>query len=532
MNKDRRELLRRGALLAAAGALSPAADGAALSLIQNREAARGAGHSINVDPRPLFEVSPYLYMQFMEPLGATDGSVEAAWDYDADDWRQDFVETTADLSPQVMRWGGLFSRYYRWRESVGPIARRVPMRNYVWGGVESNRVGTHEFVDFCRRVGAEPLLCVNFMSDGERRYWKTERGGVRTADAREAADWVSYCNEPNNKERLAHAHADPYRVKLWQIGNETSYGDYTFAKDEAIRRTIEFARAMKERDRSVSLIGWGDKRYSKNPEPFWAGDLIARAGEHLDYVAMHMMHQSPKKQTVLRGFDYQKEPETAWNELQELADDVERRITEFENHVLAQKSHVGIAVTEGHLSLSPHNSNPILQEWLCGVYQARSLNSYLRHGASVKIATAADFQGTRWTVSAVMMPVPRGKSYLLPVGSIARLYRKHCGRQGVAAASTTSDLDIAATRTGEKIYLHVANRRYAGAIEASFAVRDRGVIGGKVFEIAPADLRSYVNQDQRDTFTPREKVLEGGPAFKWRFPAGSVSVVELDLRGG
>ena len=37
--------------------------------------------AVLVDPKPLFELSPYLYMQFMEPLGATDGSVEAAWDH-------------------------------------------------------------------------------------------------------------------------------------------------------------------------------------------------------------------------------------------------------------------------------------------------------------------------------------------------------------------------------------------------------------------------------------------------------------------
>ena len=38
-------------------------------------------NAIRIDPTPLFELSPYLYMQFMEPLGATDGSVEAAWDH-------------------------------------------------------------------------------------------------------------------------------------------------------------------------------------------------------------------------------------------------------------------------------------------------------------------------------------------------------------------------------------------------------------------------------------------------------------------
>src|SRR5215212_3963052 len=88
---------------------------------------------VRIDPVPLFPISPYLHMQFMEPLGVTDGSVAASWDYDADDWRRDFVEVVRDLAPGAIRWGGLLSRYYRWREAVGPVAGRPPMRNHEWG---------------------------------------------------------------------------------------------------------------------------------------------------------------------------------------------------------------------------------------------------------------------------------------------------------------------------------------------------------------------------------------------------------------
>ena len=161
-------------------------------------------------------------MQMMEPLGVTDPSVAAAWDYKLDDWRLDFIETTHDLAPDCVRFGGLHSRYYKWREGVGPVASRPFMRNYVWGGWESNRVGTHEFVDFCRRVGAEPLYCVNFLSDGHSEYVHTREGTNRTADAQEAAEWVSYANDPDNAERKRNGLASPYNIKLWQLGNETS----------------------------------------------------------------------------------------------------------------------------------------------------------------------------------------------------------------------------------------------------------------------------------------------------------------------
>src|SRR3954464_10994547 len=107
---------------------------------------------------------------------------------------------------------------------------------------------------------------------------------------------------------------------------------------------------------------------------------------------------------------------------------------------------ISIAVTAWPLSLTPHNANPILAEWLSASYHARSWNIYQRHGARVRIATAADFQGTRWTVNAVMLPTPRGNSYLMPVASIARLFKLHNGTQGVAVKSSPSGLDIAASR--------------------------------------------------------------------------------------
>jgi alpha-L-arabinofuranosidase len=490
-------------------------------------AAAAESNALIVDPKPLFDISPYFYMQFMEPLGVADSSVEAAWDYDADDWRKDFVATVQDLAPDMIRYGGLFCRYYKWREGVGPPSQRPWMRNYVWGGKETNRVGTHEFVDLCRRVGAEPLYCVNFLSDGEQRY-RTTREGDRTGDAREAADWVSYANDPDNRERRTNGAAEPLNIKFWQLGNETSYGNTTFSKDDSIAHTIEFARAMKQRDRTIRLIGWGDRRSGSE---LWAPDLIQRAGEYLDFVAIHMMGQNPKRpDTVLRGLRYQKDPERAWEELLELADAVERRVTELEQAIAGTDPRIGVAITEGHLSMAPSNTNPILAEWLSAVYHARSLNIYQRHGARIKICTIADFEGNRWTVNAVMLQTPGRVSYLMPAGSVARLFKKHGGRQGVAVKSAPSGLDIAASRTGDKVYLHVASLEYRKAVEASFTVDGMAIAGGRVFEIAPEDLRQYVNVEQPDVFRPREAALPPGPVPRWRFPAGSVTAVELDVR--
>lgn len=516
----RREFLKRSAGLA--GGVIAASQFKSLARAQ-ATAAASSGGAVVIDPKPLFEISPHLYMQFMEPLGVTDSSVEAAWDYNRDDWRKDFVDATRDLAPDMLRFGGLLSRYYKWKEGVGPANRRPWYRNYVWGGKETHRVGTHEFVDFCRRVNAEPMYCVNFVGDGEQRY-RTTPEGDRTGDAREAADWVSYTNDPDHAERKANGHAAPFNLKFWQLGNETSYGNACFKKDEAIAKTIEFAKTMRERDRSLKLLGWGDSG--------WAGDLVDRAGEHIDYVAAHMMNQQPvRRDTVLRGFKYQAEPERAWEELMEMTRErVEKKLLELEEPLAKRNSKLPLAITEGHLSLAPHNSCPLLTEWLTGVYHARAMNLYQRHGDRVKIATTADFNGNRWTTNAVIHQVPGGVSYLLPAGAVARLFKRHNGQQGVAVKSSPADLDVCASRTGDKLFLHVANMNYSSSVEASFAVDGMTVTGGRVLEIAPENPRQEISQLNPDVFKPVERPLPSAETAKWRFPARSVSVVELDCK--
>ena len=516
----RREFIKRSANLA--GTLLAASQFNALAETQAVQAAR-SGDQVLIDPAPLFEISPHLYMQFMEPLGVTDPSVEAAWDYNRDDWRKDFVQTTADLAPGMLRFGGLFSRYYKWREGLGPPDKRPWMRNYVWGGKETNRVGTHEFVDFCRRVNAEPMYCVNFLSDGEQRY-ATMPEGNRRGDAREAADWVSYTNDPDHAERKANGHAPPFNLKFWQLGNETSYGSACFKKDEAIATTMEFAKAMRERDRSLKLIAWGDNG--------WAGDLVDRAGEYIDYVAVHMMGQTPvRKNTVLRGFKYQAEPEQAWDELMEMTGvRIERKLLALEESLASRKSNMPIAITEGHLSLAPHNANPILTEWLTGVYHARAMNLYQRHGERVKIATTADFNGTRWTTNALIHQMPAGVSYLLPAGAVARLFKRHNGAHGISVKSSPAALDIAASRTRDTIFLHVANLDYSGATAATFAVERMVLTGGRVLEIAPGNPRQEISPLNPEVFKPAERALVQAEVVKYRFPARSVSVVELECR--
>jgi len=480
-------------------------------------ASAGGPDVLAVDPAERFDLSPYLFMQFMEPLGSADASVEAAWDFAGQRWREDFVQTTAELAPTLIRWGGIFSDYYRWREGVGPRDKRKAMLNLCWGGTYANQVGTAEFVDLCRRVGADPLIGVNFASDGRRHYARPRSGGVRTAGPAEAAAWVDYCNNSANAVRRRHGHRRPFDVRLWQIGNETSYSKAGFDCETAARRTLAFARAMRRADPDIDLIGWGDDG--------WAPRMLEVAGEHLKYLALHVHFDSTLPDSPLTGTEYRRNPARTWRHLMSASAKLEAKLAEMRREV--GETGVGLALTEGHFYLYPHNQCDVLRSWAAGVAYGRLHNVHARHGDLVKIATLADFCGNRWTVNAVMIRSPGNESYLMPVARVMSLFRRHVGRKAVEVTSAPAGLDVTASRRGKKVFLHVVNTRRTQAVRARLAVAGKKIARAAAFEIA-ADPTREIDDTCGDLFAPRRRAMPA--SGRWAFPAASVTAVELTLQ--
>ncbi|MCD6364517.1 MAG: alpha-L-arabinofuranosidase [Planctomycetes bacterium] len=482
---------------------------------QAKSQTKRAKNALVVDPAPLFDLSPHLYMQFMEPLGATDGSVDASWDYRTNTWRKDLVAVTRKLAPTLIRWGGCFASYYRWREGVGPRNRRRPMHNLLWKGMETNQVGTHEFVDFCRMVRADPLLVINFESDGRMHWARPAKGIDRRGTAAEAAEWVDYCNNPANKQRRRNGSTEPLRVPLWQIGNETSYDRNGFDCETAARKTVRFAKAMRRADPTIKLIGWGDSG--------WAPRMLEVAGEHLDYIAYHNGYRSTLADSPLNEDDYRKDPDLTWRHLMTGADWAARKLKVMRQQT--DGSGAALALTESHYSLPGRNRCNVLASWAAGVAYARIFNLYQRNGDALKIATLADFCGTRWMCNAVILPMPGHKgAYMMPVARVMSLFRRHTGRKAVNVRLCPSDLDVTAARTGKKIYLHVANTRRTRSVGASLGIDGMRIVSGKVFEIAPrAELEVWAGNAEK--FAPAAKKLPA--AAKWTFPPASVTAIEL-----
>jgi alpha-N-arabinofuranosidase len=470
--------------------------------------------ALTIEPEPLFDLSPWLYMQFMEPLGTTDGSVAASWNHLQNKWRPDLIAATRELAPPMLRWGGLFSAYYHWREAVGPRASRKPVQNLAWGGVETNQVGTAEFLDFCHQVQAEPLVCVNFESEGDARWAANELGEARAGDAAEAAAWVDYCNNPGNAERIGHGFPNPFPIRYWQLGNETSYSANRFKKDAAIGKTIEFSEAMRKVDRDLKFIGWGDSG--------WAEDMIERAGEHINYVAFHHLFDPGKP---LDDDDYAKDPAATWEALMGTVKRQEHKILEIRGQVERYK--FPLALTESHFTMRGRNRCDLNSNWATGVAYARFLNLYQRHGDLLKIANLGDFCGTRWQTNVIMIPTPRGKSYLMPLGKVTALYRKHMGRQYVKVRGEMPELDVTASRTEDRFYLHVVNTSRTRAQKCGLAIEGYNVVSGKAWEMT-GDLRAEITAADDDPMRLREVEIKGGEQHE--FPAASVTVVELGAK--
>lgn len=124
--------------------------------------------------------------------------------------RNDIIEALKKLKIPNLRWpGGCFADTYHWKDGIGPKDSRPTIVNQWWGGVtEDNSFGTHDFLNLCELLGAEPYLS----------------GNIGSGTVQELTDWVQYTNfaskSPMSDLRIKNGRKEPWKVKFWGIGNE------------------------------------------------------------------------------------------------------------------------------------------------------------------------------------------------------------------------------------------------------------------------------------------------------------------------
>lgn len=197
---------------------------------------------------------------------------------DVNGFRKDVIDLIRPLCPTVIRYpGGNFVSGYRWEDGVGPKELRPVRPDLAWFAVESNQVGTNEFIDFLKQVDAQPMFAVN----------------LGTRGAQDAANLLEYCNFPRGTYysdlRISHGYPEPHNVKLWCLGNEMDgpWQICTKTAEEYGRLACETAKMMKWLDPEIELVVCGSSFREMPTFGDWERTVLRHTYEHVDYLSLH-----------------------------------------------------------------------------------------------------------------------------------------------------------------------------------------------------------------------------------------------------
>jgi alpha-N-arabinofuranosidase len=262
---------------------------AAPAVLRGQLTGSDAAHvKIDTD-RIIGQIDPKIYGNFTEHLGrCIEGGIfeEGSPLSDAEGFRRDVLEAVRNLHVTLLRWpGGNFSSNYHWRDGIGPRDSRPRRLEMAWGTIEDNRFGTHEFLDYVARIGAEPYICANL--------------GTGTWD--EVQQWVEYVNfegdTATTRLRRQNGRDKAWGVRYWGLGNEMDgpwqMGHRT-AEDYG-KFALEAAKLMRWTDPSIKLVAAGASNYGPGADWIgWNRTVLQYLKQHVDYLSLHIYVGNPE----------------------------------------------------------------------------------------------------------------------------------------------------------------------------------------------------------------------------------------------
>lgn len=207
-----------------------------------------------VFPKSRGVISPEIYGHFAEHIGGVfrDGVWvgEQSPVENIGGFRKALVESFKKINPPVLRWpGGCFAETYDWRDGIGPRENR-PRRVGWWypndHRIETNEVGTHEFMALCRLVGAKPYFAANMTS----------------VTALHVRNWIEYCNMPAGEstlggERAGNGDEAPFGVEYWGIGNENWGGGGLMSPEMCAREFMRYSTVCSSLPFDMKFVACG-----------------------------------------------------------------------------------------------------------------------------------------------------------------------------------------------------------------------------------------------------------------------------------
>ncbi|SFL52526.1 alpha-N-arabinofuranosidase [Halanaerobium salsuginis] len=227
------------------------------------------------------EVDKRIYGSFIEHLGRAVYTGIYQPDHptaDENGFRKDVLELIKEIDPPIIRYpGGNFVSGYNWEDGVGPVEARPNRLELAWRTIETNEVGTNEFMQWAEKAGTEVMMAVNL--------------GSRGIDA--ARNFIEYCNHPGGSYysdlRKKHGRKEPYNIKTWCLGNEMD-GPWQIGHKDATeygRLARETAKVMKLVDPDIELVVSGSSNRQMKTFAEWEAAVLEESYEYVDYVSLH-----------------------------------------------------------------------------------------------------------------------------------------------------------------------------------------------------------------------------------------------------
>ena len=237
------------------------------------------------------EIDSRIYGSFLEHMGRViySGIYEPQnQTADEDGFRTDVLDVVKEMGVSSVRYpGGNFVSMYRWEDGIGPKEKRPKRLELAWRSVETNEFGTNEFMRWAEKANIQPIFTVN----------------LGTRGIEEAVNYLEYCNFPGGTQysdlRRAHGIIEPYKVKMWCLGNEMD-GAWQIGHKTAYeygRLAAETGRAMKTVDPNIELIACGSSLSTMDTYPEWDMEVLEQTYDVIDYLALHQYYGGQEKGT-------------------------------------------------------------------------------------------------------------------------------------------------------------------------------------------------------------------------------------------
>jgi len=479
---------------------------------------------IKIDPdRTIGKIDPNIYGAFLESMVAYRGIYDPSSKFaDENGFRQDYIDLMKELNIPVVRWpGGNVASGYNWEDGIGPKDQRPARQELAWHSIETNQMGTDEYVKFCKLIGAENFVCIN--------------AGTGTLD--DARHWVEYCNFPQGTYysdlRRKYGNEEPYKIKYWALGNEID-GPWQMGyknKEDYVKFAIEAAKLMQWADEDIKLIASGSSNYplvTSNYDPAdgwidWNYYVLDNMVGYIDYISIHRYANQ-----ALRGIG-----DEGFSNLMSLGLEIDQKIE------IVQKLIETVMAKSGsdrpvYISFDEYSARG---NGLIGpLMLAQHLNSFIRHADIVKMANV-----TMITSLAGMSPEGDYKNnlfypfYLYSHNShgVSLDVYTDCEKYSNELFTEIPYLDVSASlndSTGHVI-INVVSRHEKEAIPADIILQSGDYTGtATVNEINAGNIDATNTRTKEEVNIDTKSVKFRENSISYSFPAHSITQLMIPVK--